>query len=185
MEIAAERSSGHVARPLRHRIIATGGIFACDNFTASGEVCLTGAQIGDPLNFNGATLTNRDGDALDLTQAQVANVSLLFAEPPDGLVGFSGLSAGRLVDDPRTWPARLRLDHCTYDRLEAQLSEAQGTRSVGARAPVHVRLAWLRRDPDGFSPQPYEQLAACYRRMGHEPEARRVLLAKHRRRRAP
>jgi hypothetical protein len=39
---------------------------------------------------------------------------------------------------------------------------------------VHRRLAWLRRDPDGYLPQPYEQLAAVYRRTGHDWEARRV-----------
>ncbi|SDI58003.1 hypothetical protein SAMN05421505_1757, partial [Sinosporangium album] len=33
---------------------------------------------------------------------------------------------------------------------------------------------------DGHHPQPYEQLATWYRRIGHEPDARRVMLAKQR-----
>jgi len=44
-------------------------------------------------------------------------------------------------------------------------------------------LRWLQRDPDGYQPQPYEQLAAYYRRVGHDEQARTVLLAKQRHRR--
>lgn len=44
-------------------------------------------------------------------------------------------------------------------------------------------LGWLQRDPDGYEPQPYEQLAAYYRRVGQDEQARTVLLAKQRHRR--
>jgi hypothetical protein len=50
--------------------------------------------------------------------------------------------------------------------------------------PVGERLRWLDRDTIGYQPQPYGQLAAFYRRNGHEDEARRVLLVKQRRRRS-
>ncbi len=43
---------------------------------------------------------------------------------------------------------------------------------------------WLMRDPTGFVPQPYEQLAAHYQRIGRGADARTVLLTKHRRTRA-
>ncbi|WP_066944743.1 hypothetical protein [Microtetraspora fusca] len=56
-------------------------------------------------------------------------------------------------------------------------------RGGGPAARLSGRLAWLRRDPVGYRPQPYEQLAAYYRRIGHESDARRVLLAKQRGRR--
>jgi hypothetical protein len=49
---------------------------------------------------------------------------------------------------------------------------------------VRQRLDWLRRSPDGYTPQPYEQLAEQYRRNGQDVEARRVLLERQRRRRA-
>jgi hypothetical protein len=49
--------------------------------------------------------------------------------------------------------------------------------------PAANRLPWLARDSGGYQPQPYEQLAAAYRRMGHDADARSVLLAKQRRRR--
>src|SRR5712691_8187744 len=45
------------------------------------------------------------------------------------------------------------------------------------------RLDWVSRCPLGYQPQPYEQLAAYYRRAGHDDDVRRVLLAKQRHRR--
>jgi len=41
----------------------------------------------------------------------------------------------------------------------------------------------LARDPDGYHPQPYEQLAAAYRAVGNEVDSRTVLLARQRTRR--
>ena len=48
---------------------------------------------------------------------------------------------------------------------------------------VAGRLAWLERDPRGYAPQPYQQLVAVYRKAGREEDARRVAIAKQRRRR--
>lgn len=49
--------------------------------------------------------------------------------------------------------------------------------------PAAERVRWIRRTGDGYLPQPYEQLAAAYRKLGHEDEARTVLLARQRHRR--
>ncbi|MGH8932336.1 MAG: hypothetical protein ACRDZO_17375 [Egibacteraceae bacterium] len=48
---------------------------------------------------------------------------------------------------------------------------------------MELRLDWLARDPDGYSPQKYEQLASAYRRAGNEQEAQVVAIAKQRARR--
>ena len=48
--------------------------------------------------------------------------------------------------------------------------------------PARDRLDWLDRST-GYSPQPFEQLAGYYRRLGHDEQARRVLFAKERQRR--
>ncbi|WP_369230154.1 hypothetical protein AB5J56_04225 [Streptomyces sp. R21] len=53
--------------------------------------------------------------------------------------------------------------------------------SLLPRHSAAERLPLLTRDHDGFAPQPYEQLAASYRRHGHDADARTVLLAKQRR----
>jgi hypothetical protein len=66
----------------------------------------------------------------------------------------------------------LRLSGLSYDTLTAK-----------PEVNVPARLGWLRRDPDGYSPQPYEQLAATYRRAGQDENARKVAIAKQRDRR--
>jgi hypothetical protein len=48
---------------------------------------------------------------------------------------------------------------------------------------VAARLRWLAREEEGYLPQPYEQLAAVYRRAGQDDDARKVAIAKQRRRR--
>src|SRR5919109_2686619 len=49
--------------------------------------------------------------------------------------------------------------------------------------PARERLSWLRRDTDGYQPQPYERLAQTYRALGLDADGRSVLLAKARDRR--
>jgi hypothetical protein len=74
------------------------------------------------------------------------------------------------VDDEQSWPpaGRLLLDGFEYRALAgtAPLSSTQ-------------RLRWLRlQPPRPFAPQPYEQLAKVLRAMGHEQDARAILVAK-------
>jgi hypothetical protein len=45
------------------------------------------------------------------------------------------------------------------------------------------RLEWLTNNPLGYRPQPYEQLAAVYRRAGRDHDARTIAIAKQRARR--
>jgi hypothetical protein len=59
---------------------------------------------------------------------------------------------------------------CTYQALHPVL-------------PAEQRLAWIRRTHDPYHPQPYEALAAYYRRLGHDEDARTTSLARHRQRR--
>jgi hypothetical protein len=49
---------------------------------------------------------------------------------------------------------------------------------------VRDRLRWLTRHPGGYTPQIYDQLAGAYRRAGHDEAARKVSVAKQRRRRS-
>jgi hypothetical protein len=42
------------------------------------------------------------------------------------------------------------------------------------------RLRWITRDPNGYQPQPYEQLAASYNALGQPAEGRDVLYARER-----
>jgi hypothetical protein len=143
-----------------------------DRIKAERHIGLTGARVAGALSFDGAEL-GYDGLALDLSEAHVGSkLTLRYARTPRGGVDLTGASLRAIEDDPRTWPARLRLRRCEYDDLRA-------SPDVG----VDGRLEWLRRDPQGYVPEPYEQLISHYRRHGQEVDARRVAIARERRRR--
>lgn len=137
----------------------------------NGGIKLDGSNIGTQLSFRDATLTHPGETALSLRMTQARETDLRTQRPIDGTVDARNAQLGTLYDTPDTWPADIRLAETTYDALASPLAAAE-------------RLDWLRRGTDGYLPQPYEQLAAAYRRLGHEDEARTVLLAKQRHRRA-
>ena len=147
------------------------GVF-CQGFAATGEVRLAGAHIGGTLSLSGATLTNPDGTALNLQRLR-ADLLLLrdLTEPPEP-ADFAGAQVSALHDEPASWPRLAVLDGFVYDALSE-------------RSPVSARqrLGWLTRNSLGYSPQPYEQLAAVYRRAGRDQDARTVAIAKQRARR--
>lgn len=162
----------------------------CQGMTAKGRVKLTGAQIGSVLNLTGTRLEIGDAPegaddtsgeaqpdtkvALDLEDLQAAEIRLLPAEPIKGAVLLSNARVHTLRDKPDCWPEELKLDGLAYDSLAPP--------RAGEPPPkVEERLGWLARN--GYHPQPYEQLAAYYRRQGEDRQARRVLLAKERARR--
>jgi hypothetical protein len=162
----------------------------CQGMAAKGRVKLTGAQIGSVLNLTGTHLEIGDapegaGDtsgeekpdtkvALDLENLQAAEIRLLPAETIKGTVLLSNARVRTLRDKPGCWPEQLKLDGLAYDSLAPPKD--------GEPPPkVDERLGWLARN--GYHPQPYEQLAAYYRRQGEDRQARRVLLVKERARR--
>lgn len=143
-------------------------------FRAAGKVRVRGAQIADLLSFHDAELLG-EGTALLCIGTRADAFDLRFAQAPQGVVDLRNAYASRIQDHPATWPATLRLDGLVYEWLE--------TTAARGRDDVTNRLTWLRHNP-GYAPQPYEQLANNYRRLGHDADARRVLLARQRRRRA-
>jgi hypothetical protein len=147
----------------------------CRNVETRGGVQLGAAHVGGQLVFDGARLSNEHGEeaALSLVEANVlGSLWLRFDEPPKGAVRLDGAEVGAVYDDEKTWPSELSLRDFTYGYLESSKP-----------VPVKRRLRWLTRDPKGYAPQPYEQLVAYYRRAGDEQGARRVAIAKQRRRR--
>ncbi|WP_022928478.1 hypothetical protein [Patulibacter americanus] len=65
------------------------------------------------------------------------------------------------------------------------LRGADINRFVGTSVDAKQRRSWIRRsvDNDGFSPEPYDAVAAAFRRTGHSSEARTVSLFRERDRR--
>ena len=141
-----------------------------EGFTAQGTVRLRGAQIRDELTFDGAVLSS-DGVALDCSRMQAGDFSFTPAAPPVGAVDLQGAQVTVLHDAKDAWPDVVRLQGFVYESIQPS-DGIQGTKATH-------RVAWIRREP-GYAPQPYEQLATWYRRVGHDDGARRVLLAKQR-----
>jgi hypothetical protein len=149
-------------------LIVDESMLCSDGFEADGAVRLFGAHIAGLLDFNGAKLRNQGDLALaayGLTVGRLMRCGQGFQA--DGAVRLPRARLGGLLDSEDSWPRELRLDGLVYDQLAAE-------------PPVTVsrRLGWLRRDPAGYIPQPYEQLAAAYQGAGQPEQARIVLIAK-------
>jgi hypothetical protein len=144
----------------------------CDDLVAIGETRFVDSRIGRHLELDQVCLVNPGGVALDARMLRAAEVSLLPGRPVQGLVILEHARVGLLRDDPAGWPDQVRLDGLVYEALLPALTARR-------------RLDWLARDAQGYQPQPYEQLAAHYTKIGQPVEARRVLHTReHRQRRA-
>jgi hypothetical protein len=149
-------------------MVATNVEFSA-GFTAEGTIRLRGARVTGVLSFHRALLSAPDR-CLHLSHMQVDELILRPASVR-GEVNLGYSRIGVLLDEPDAYPGDVRLNGFSFESLRG------GT-------PVADRLSWVGSDPEGYRPQPYEQLAAWYRRIGHDQDARRVLLAKQRARRS-
>jgi hypothetical protein len=138
-------------------------------FTAVGPVRLRSARINGTLSFDGGALLAPGQRALHLSHARVEELILIPREPIQGVVTLGHSTISVILDRMEVWPTELRLNGLTYETL-------RGVRESR-------RLGWVSRDPEGFRPQPYEQLATWLRRIGRDDLARRCQLAKQRARR--
>jgi hypothetical protein len=151
-----------------------GSLFLREGFEAEGEVSLPGARVGGQLSCAGGKFRNPEGVALDLERCETSAL-LLLPGLLDGGLDLTHARVGNFCDAPSTWPSSLWLAGFSYESID--------------REPIvsaEDRLRWLESSlprPAGYSPQPYEALAAAYRRAGREDDVRRVGIAKRRRRR--
>ncbi|MFG3441163.1 hypothetical protein ACGF0J_28265 [Nonomuraea sp. NPDC047897] len=150
-------------------MVVEGAVHCTRGFTALGCVRVRGARVNGTFSVSGTIRSADTPYALHASHMEVREFYLKPAEPIDGVVNLAYSRIGTLQDDPDTWPDRLRLNGLVYDRLRG--------------SGVTRRIDWAGRDPEGFRPQPYEQLAAWYLRDGNDALARRTQLAKLRARR--
>lgn len=137
-------------------------------FAAEGAIILTGATIGGRISFEAATIRHPTGHAVACQRLTAPEVNLRSTHTE----GTVDLRHARLdvLHIPNGAPGPLvHLDGLVYRSLEPPL-------------PVEPRRTLIESDPDGYRPQPYQQLAAVYRSLGHDNDARQVLLAQQRRR---
>lgn len=142
----------------------------CDGFTSQGRITLTNARVGSALCFANASVQAPGDLALKCWGLETRELVMRTRAPIEGAVDLRHARTGVFRDDPSTWPTQMHRDGLTYDVLEPML-------------PAAPRLDWLSGDPDGYIPNAYEQLAAMYRRLGNDIDARNTLLASHQRRR--
>ncbi|UZJ32824.1 hypothetical protein [Streptomyces endophytica] len=154
----------------------TGDLSCGDGFGVNGGgITLAGARIAGRLSFWGAELggggRGDDPVTLDCAEASLGELSLKQLCSVPETVLLTGATIRTIHDDAQFLPAHLDLNRTQYDMLLPHL-------------PAQERLAWLTHGADGhYQPWRYEQLAAYYRRLGHDEDARTVLLAKQRHRR--
>lgn len=141
-----------------------------------GEARLTAAQIAGDMDCSGAVLDNPGETALDMSRAVVSGAFFLRREAGvNGMLVLTGASLGTIHDEASSWPKAgdLLLNRCRYGAF------------IDGPVDAESRLDWLARQTpercgEDFWPQPYEQLAAVFREMGHGEDSRAVLVVKER-----
>jgi hypothetical protein len=153
----------------------------CADLIAQGSIQLSSAHIGGELLFGGAgeivAVEFLQLRALDLRRAEIGRLRLDMDVPPETMVDLSDAKVGRLNDNPIAWPDEIDLRGFTYDFDFSRFFEE--------KVSTWRRLKWLSLQSGGYVPQVYDQLAAVYQRAGDEKAARKVAIAKQRRRRHP
>lgn len=158
-----------------------GGMALREGFQASGTVRLNAARLGE-LDCGEASFDSSDY-ALSCDNVRVDRVFFFrWLNGLRGAVDLSGMQVPMLCDDAESWEGargRLVLDGFAYGALGG-----------GAPTDAAARIAWLDLQVEShlgsdFRPQPWEQLIAVLRAMGHPDDARAVAIAKqHRLRRS-
>jgi hypothetical protein len=173
----ARAPGGAALRLVRTKI---DGDFGCwEGFVAHGPVDLARSSVAGEFRL---VTTGLEGypKAADLTNCQFASVTL-GGEPSAGYLDLAKAKADFFKDSAAYWQSgSIVLDEFEYHSIDMTW------------VTVRQREQWLTRameasrrkfggDRDGYLPQPYEQLAAVYRRAGDDQAARRIQLAKYRR----
>ena len=151
-------------------------------FTATGvgdygAVRLRGARIGGQLDCTGAGLRNDSGPALLAAGLQVGHDLLLRGRfrvtgaGNDVAVDLTDGRVGRtLVFDPA------RLEHATDPHRRLAVDGLTYT-GVPRHTPAGDWVRLLREGTASYAAQPYQQLAAGYRGLGDDRQAREILMA--------
>ncbi|QES52647.1 oxidoreductase [Streptomyces venezuelae] len=144
-------------------------------FECRGGLRLDDGRFGDAADFYGARFLLTEDQELSLRRIQTPELRFVGEKPERGRVVLSGAKVVKLVDRSTSWPGpgRLAIEGFVYDNLAPR-----------GHFPLARRLEWLTAATPEYSPEPYERLATVLRASGEDADAREVLLAKQRRRRA-
>ncbi|MEV6687928.1 oxidoreductase [Streptomyces sp. NPDC051130] len=148
---------------------------ASQEFECEGGMRLDDGRFGDAIDFYGARFVLSPEQEVSLRRISTPELRFVGAQPEQGRVVLSGAKVVKLVDLSTSWPGpgRLVMEGFSYEILAPR-----------GHFPLPRRLAWVEAATVEYSPEPYERLAAVLRASGEDADAREVLLAKQRRRRA-
>jgi|SRR5579872_1282166 len=148
-------------------VTVRGPILLRGGFSVDGDLFLGGAEIGGQLDLSGARFNQASNLILQNTTVKQAFFWRDLARDSPVKLDLRRASVGQLSDDEQSWPQKgnLVLDSFVYERIGEGPTDAK------------KRLEWLGRQPDGFVPQPYRQLAKVLRDAGDDAGAREVLIA--------
>lgn len=162
---------------VRNRVLVRNG---CD---LRNGMRIVFSSIGGSFDLRGA----RFRDTVDLTGTQIGGTLRLAGE---GLVPhwdnraalvLRNVKAVALQDGISAWSQRLDIQGLEYARWTRMEGGDEDVIDVSSGADPYI--AWLSKN-ERYSPQPYEQLASVFERMGHSEEASDVRYAGHERARA-
>jgi hypothetical protein len=166
-----ELSGSHLPGLSADRMTVTGSVLLNKGFLAAGKVRLVGASIGGQLLLSGSDFAQAE---LSLDTAIVPGGLFVrnLLQPPLRIV-LTDARVGSIVDDHESWPlaGNLLLEGFVYEGFAGEETSTD----------VRWRLEWISRHPS-FRPDVFNQLATVYRRRGDQASARRVTIAKERRR---
>ncbi len=174
---ASTRSTpGTALRLVRTRI--DGDLGCWTQFLAHGTVVLARSSVAGEFRL---VTTNLEGrPAADLTNARVGTLTIK-GRAPAGRLDLTKARADIFADDPQDWQGDIILNEFSYTSIRMNRVTVK-QREEWLRRAVRAEQRTMGRQHEGYLPQPYEQLAEAYRRVGDDHAARRIQLAKHRQR---
>ncbi len=143
-------------------------------FVAHGKIDLSGLSVAGEFTLVTTELRGYP-EAADFTNGRFTALAIS-GDPPAGFLDFTDANTDFFRDGPALQErGAIILDGFEYRTIQM------------TNITVEQRVQWLRRamvarclkpDSGGFLPQPYEQLAKVYRRVGNEEAAERIGLAR-------
>ena len=166
VSLAETEIIGESRYALRAPGIVVHGDLDCHRARIVGSVDLSRSEVNGRVRLTGTAFDDRKDWLVDLSNAKVKTLSMTALAQQPALMDMHDSTIHAIEDEPDASAGLLELDGLTYEFLRPS-------------HPVRLRLQWLSRSSDA-KPQPYEQLALHYRRIGHDQDARTVLLARYR-----
>lgn len=156
-------------------------VFEGSNFHSTAAqlatVWLAGAHIGEELRCYETTIGNRSGTAFSAIYARV-KMNVVLGDSLEMTGGSDSVTldlGGVQIDGSLIISERATIDHRTSEKHRLN---ADGLTYSGLEQIKRTDwLRYLREATADYAAQPYQQLAVLCRRLGHDKEARQVLIA--------